>query len=97
MRVNPFAASVVTVEPGQTVITTGLYALVRHPMYSGGLLLFLGMALALGSWLGLVPVLGIGALIIWRRTDEERYLSDHLAGYREYCAKVPYRLIPYVW
>lgn len=97
LRVNPFAAAAVNVEPGQTVITTGPYALVRHPMYSGGLLLFLGIALALGSWWGLVPVLAILALIIWRLTDEERYLSGHLSGYREYCAKVTHRLIPYVW
>jgi protein-S-isoprenylcysteine O-methyltransferase Ste14 len=97
LRVNPFAAAAVNVEPGQTVIPTGPYALVRHPMYSGGLLLFLGIALALGSWWGLVPGLAILALIIWRLTDEERYLSDHLSGYREYCAKVTHRLIPYVW
>jgi protein-S-isoprenylcysteine O-methyltransferase Ste14 len=97
LRVNPFAAAAVNVEPGQTVSTTGPYALVRHPMYSGGLLLFLGIALALGSWWGLVPGLAILALIIWRLTDEERYLSDHLSGYREYCAKVTHRLIPYVW
>lgn len=97
MWVNPFAASAVTVEPGQTVITTGPYALVRHPMYCGGLLLFLGIALALGSWVGLVPGLAILALLIWRLKEEERYLSDHLSGYREYCAKVTHRLIPFLW
>ncbi|MGO8949741.1 MAG: methyltransferase family protein [Ktedonobacterales bacterium] len=96
-RANAFAAAAVNVEPGQTVISTGPYALVRHPMYSGGLLLFLGAPLALVSWWGLAlfpPILG---LIIWRLKNEEGYLSTHLPGYRGYCAKVTHRLIAYVW
>jgi protein-S-isoprenylcysteine O-methyltransferase Ste14 len=96
-RANPFAAAAVNVEPGQTVISTGPYALVRHPMYSGGLLLLLGAPVALGSWWGLVLFPPILALIIWRLKDEEMYLSTHLPGYRDYCAKVAHRLIPYVW
>ena len=96
-RVNPFAAATVNVETEQTVISRGPYALVRHPMYSGGLLLFLGTPLALGSWWGLVLFPPILVLIIWRLKNEERYLSNHLPGYRDYCAKVTHRLIPYIW
>lgn len=96
-RANPYAAATVNVETEQTVISTGPYAVVRHPMYSGGLLLFLGIPFALGIWWGLVPFLGILVLIILRLKDEERYLSIHLPGYREYCAKVTRRLIPYIW
>jgi protein-S-isoprenylcysteine O-methyltransferase Ste14 len=96
-RVNPFAAATVNVETEQTVISTGPYALVRHPMYSGGLLLFLGVPLALGSWWGLVLFPPILVLIIWRLKNEERYLSNHLPGYRDYCAKVTHRLIPSIW
>jgi protein-S-isoprenylcysteine O-methyltransferase Ste14 len=94
---NPYAASTVTVEPEQTVISTGPYALVRNPMYSGGLLMFLGAPLGLGSWWGLVFFPPILLLIIWRLLDEERYLSAHLPGYREYCAKVTHHLIPSIW
>lgn len=96
-RANPYAAATVNVETEQTVISTGPYAVVRHPMYSGGLLLFLGIPLALGIWWGLVPFLGILMLIIWRLKDEEQYLAAHLPGYQDYCAKVTHRLIPSVW
>lgn len=96
-RVNEFAAATVSVDPGQTVISTGPYAFVRHPMYSAGLLLFLGSPLALGSWWGLLLFPPILVLVIWRLLDEERYLSMHLLGYLDYCAKVTYRLIPHIW
>ena len=96
-RANPFAAAAVNVETGQTVISTGPYALVRHPMYSAALLLCLGIPIALGSWWGLVPFLPMLVLIIWRLEDEETYLSTHLPGYQEYCARVTHRLIPNVW
>jgi len=94
---NPYAASTVTVETEQTVISTGPYALVRHPLYSGGLLMFLGAPLALGSWWGLVLCPPILVLVIFRLLDEETYLSAHLPGYRAYCAKVTHRLVPAVW
>jgi protein-S-isoprenylcysteine O-methyltransferase Ste14 len=96
-RVNSYAASTVNVEPGQPVISTGPYALVRHPMYSGGLLLFLGIPMALGSWWGLILFPSMLVLLILRLKNEERYLSDHLSGYRDYCARVTHRLIPYIW
>lgn len=97
LRANPFAAATVNVEAEQTVISTGPYALVRHPMYSGLLLLFLGAPVAMGSWWGLVTFPPLVAVTIWRLTDEERYLSARLPGYRDYCAKVTHRLIPAIW
>jgi protein-S-isoprenylcysteine O-methyltransferase Ste14 len=96
-RANLYASATVKVEPGQTVISTGPYALVRHPMYSGGLLLFLGIPFALGSWWGLILVVPLVALILWRLKQEERYLCTHLPGYPDYCAKVTHRLIPFLW
>jgi protein-S-isoprenylcysteine O-methyltransferase Ste14 len=96
-RANPYASATVTMETEQTVISSGPYALVRHPMYSGGLLLFLGIPFALGSWWGLVLFVPLLVLIIWRLKQEERYLSTHLPGYRDYCAKVTHRLIPFIW
>jgi protein-S-isoprenylcysteine O-methyltransferase Ste14 len=96
-RANSYAAASVTVEQGQSVSTTGPYAIVRHPMYSGLMLLLVGLPLALGSWWGLVLVPPILGVIIWRLLDEERYLSAHLSGYRAYTAKVTHRLMPYIW
>ena len=96
-RVNPFAAAAVTVETEQPVISRGLYALVRHPMYSGSLLVLLGIPLALGSWWGLVLFPPYLVLIILRLTIEERYLSTRLPGYRDYCARVSHRLVPFIW
>ncbi len=97
LRINPYASATVTVETEQPVISTGPYALIRHPMYSGGLLLFLGIPFALGSWWGLFLVVPLVVLIIWRLKQEERYLSTHLPGYRDYCARVTRRLIPLIW
>lgn len=98
-RANPYMASVVRVqkERGQTVITTGPYHYVRHPMYTGSLLLFLGMPLLLGSWYGLLPALGAALLLAWRAVMEERMLREELQGYESYMAQVRYRFIPYVW
>ncbi|WP_078314691.1 isoprenylcysteine carboxylmethyltransferase family protein [Mycobacterium sp. D16Q16] len=94
---NSFAASTVQVETGQTVVSTGLYGLVRHPMYTGNVITIVGFPLALGSYWGLVSVIpGLVALIV-RIRDEERLLIDQLDGYREYALKARYRLLPYVW
>jgi protein-S-isoprenylcysteine O-methyltransferase Ste14 len=96
-RSNPFAAATVNVESEQIVISSGPYALVRHPMYSGLALLFLGIPMAAGSWWGLVFFPPLLAILIWRLKNEEKYLSNHLLGYQDYCAKVNHHLIPYLW
>jgi protein-S-isoprenylcysteine O-methyltransferase Ste14 len=97
VRENRYAASTIEVVEGQTVISTGPYAIVRHPMYSGAILVFLGMPLALGSWWGLlITPLSIG-WFAWRLLDEERFLRANLRGYDEYIRAVRYRLAPHVW
>ncbi len=94
---NRFASATIEVAEGQQVSSTGLYGIVRHPMYAGALLLMIGIPLALGSyWALLVLVVAFPALH-WRIVDEERCLVTDLAGYREYCSKVNYRLIPGVY
>jgi protein-S-isoprenylcysteine O-methyltransferase Ste14 len=94
---NGYAASTITVESGQKLVSTGLYALVRHPMYTGNTIMMLGVPLALGSYWGLVFVIpGLLALAV-RIGDEEQLLKQELEGYSEYAQKVHYRLVPYVW
>jgi protein-S-isoprenylcysteine O-methyltransferase Ste14 len=96
-KVNTYGASTIQITKGQKVISTGPYAFVRHPMYAGALPLLLGMPLALGSWWGLfVAILFLPALI-WRLLDEERFLLKHLPGYTDYCQKVHYHLVPFIW
>jgi protein-S-isoprenylcysteine O-methyltransferase Ste14 len=99
MRENSFAAPVVKIqkERGHTVITTGPYSYVRHPMYAGALLFFVGVPLLLGSWWGLVFALVLAALLVIRILIEEKALRQGLEGYDAYAAKVRYRLIPMVW
>jgi protein-S-isoprenylcysteine O-methyltransferase Ste14 len=94
---NGYAAANVTVEAGQHVVSTGLYGLVRHPMYTGNMILMVGIPLALGSYWGLVFV--IPGLIVHalRIHDEEDLLAHELSGYREYTHQVRYRMLPYVW
>lgn len=89
-------ASIETVE-GQRVIATGLYALVRHPMYVGVLIMILGIPLALDAWWGLVIIAASLPAFIWRILDEEKFLKKDLPGYSEYTQKVRYRLVPYIW
>jgi protein-S-isoprenylcysteine O-methyltransferase Ste14 len=96
-RDNAFAAAIVQVDSGQTVIDTGLYARVRHPMYVGAIVLFVATPPALGSWWGLIPVALLIGIIAWRLTDEEAYLSRNLPGYDAYRRKVTARLVPGVW
>jgi protein-S-isoprenylcysteine O-methyltransferase Ste14 len=91
---NPFTSATVEIADDQRLITTGPYAIVRHPMYAGALLLLLATPFALGSYAGLLPFLAMIPILIWRLMDEERILGTHLAGYREYCAKVRWRLLP---
>lgn len=96
-RDNAFAAAIVQVDSGQTVIDTGTYAIVRHPMYVGAIILFLATPPALGSWWGEIPVVLLIGMIAWRLTDEEAYLARNLPGYEAYMRKVPARLVPGVW
>jgi protein-S-isoprenylcysteine O-methyltransferase Ste14 len=91
---NTFTSAIIEVTPGQKVITTGPYAIVRHPMYVGGALMFLGMPLALGSYWGVLAFVAMFPALIWRLLDEERLLAANLAGYSEYCRKVRWRLVP---
>jgi protein-S-isoprenylcysteine O-methyltransferase Ste14 len=94
---NTFTAQTIEVEAGQKVISTGPYALVRHPMYLGGLVMIVGIPVALGSWWGLLTIVLFTPVMAWRILDEERVLAKNLSGYAEYRNKVKYRLIPFVW
>ena len=96
-RANSFTSGIIEVTEDQRVISTGPYALVRHPMYSGGLIMLFGIPLALGSWWGMLVNIPMVAAIIWRLLDEERFLVGKLPGYAEYLESVRYRLAPFVW
>jgi protein-S-isoprenylcysteine O-methyltransferase Ste14 len=94
---NPFTSATIEVAPEQKVISTGPYGLVRHPMYTGAIVMLIGMPIALGSWWGLLVILVMMPALIWRLLDEEKFLSRNLPGYVEYQNRVRYRLIPLVW
>lgn len=94
---NSYAAATIRVETGQTVVSTGVYGLVRHPMYTGNLIMMTGVPLALGSYWGLVFVIPGAIALALRIRDEEKLLHEQLNGYREYTSKVRYRLVPYIW
>ncbi|WP_421841957.1 methyltransferase family protein [Mycobacterium sp.] len=94
---NSYAAATVQVEVGQQVASTGLYGLVRHPMYAGNLILMIGVPLALGSYWGLVFVVPVLIVLILRIRDEENLLGAELDGYLDYTRKVRYRLVPLLW
>jgi len=94
---NTFASAIIEVETGQKVISSGPYALVRHPMYIGWLVTFSGTPLALGSWWGLFTIIPITLVIVWRLLDEETFLAKNLPGYAEYLNRVRYRLVPFIW
>jgi protein-S-isoprenylcysteine O-methyltransferase Ste14 len=79
------------------VIDSGPYAIVRHPMYAGALVMIAGIPLALGSWWGLVPAALLVPVMVWRLIHEERFLKAHLTGYARYLGQVRYRLAPLVW
>jgi protein-S-isoprenylcysteine O-methyltransferase Ste14 len=96
-RENTFTASTIQVAAGHKVVSTGLYAQVRHPMYVGGLVFIFGIPLALGSWWGLLTFIPLSLVIVWRIRDEERFLAANLPEYAEYLTTVKYRLIPFVW
>jgi protein-S-isoprenylcysteine O-methyltransferase Ste14 len=94
---NSFASSIIEVGAGQEVVSTGPYALVRHPMYSGALLMITGVPLGLGSLWGLAPVVLLWGALAWRLLDEERFLLIHLKGYEAYLREVRWRLAPGLW
>jgi protein-S-isoprenylcysteine O-methyltransferase Ste14 len=96
-RANTYASAVIETSADQRIITTGPYAFVRHPMYSGALVMLLGVPLALGSWWGLLTIIPLALVLVWRLLDEEKFLLAHLAGYAEYQTQVPHRLLPCIW
>jgi len=97
MKTNSFASSIVEVSADQRVISSGPYAIVRHPMYLGGVVLLFFTPLALGSYWALPGFLLIILLIVFRLLNEEKVLSNQLPGYAEYCQQTRYRLIPGIW
>lgn len=97
MRENAYLSRTIKVEEGQTVVDTGLYGIVRHPMYAVTILLFLMIPIVLGSWYALIVFLFYPAIITIRLKDEEELLTRELKGYAEYKEKVKYRMIPFIW
>ncbi|MGA7816918.1 methyltransferase family protein [Caballeronia sp.] len=97
LKVNTYGASTIQIAEDQVVISTGPYALVRHPMYCGALPLLIGIPLALDSWWGLFVLVLVVPAIMWRLLDEEKFLQKNLEGYADYCQKVRYHLVPFIW
>ena len=97
MRENAYLSRTVEIQKDQKVISSGLYGIVRHPMYLATLLMFLPMPLILGSFYGLIPFVIYPIAIVIRILNEEKVLTEGLCGYSEYKTKVKYRLIPFIW
>ena len=97
LRENAYLSRTVEVQEGQTVIDTGLYGIVRHPMYTATILMSLAIPLVLGSWISFTLMLVFPIIILFRIRGEEAVLEESLPGYKEYKAKVRWRLIPYIW
>jgi protein-S-isoprenylcysteine O-methyltransferase Ste14 len=97
LKQNSYAASTIRVEAGQPVISTGFYGIVRHPLYSGAVLLLICTPLALGSYWSLLIVFLTVPVLAWRLLDEERFLKQNLPGYVDYCRVTRFRLIPWIW
>ena len=97
MRENAYLNRTIRVEEGQRVVDTGLYAIVRHPMYMATILLFLMMPIILGSWYALIVFAFYPAIIVVRLKDEEALLARELSGYAAYQQKVKYRILPFIW
>ncbi len=97
LKENSFASRIIEVDKNQTVISTGPYAIVRHPLYAGVFIMYLATPLALGSYVALLAFIPLLLLFVVRIVNEEKFLLRELPGYREYCQKTRYRLIPFVW
>ena len=97
LRANTYSASTIQIAEGHKVISSGPYAVVRHPMYAGALGMLAGVPLALGSWWGLWVLALFLPALIWRLLDEERFLIRNLPGYAEYRKQVKHRLVPFIW
>ena len=97
LKENSYAASTIQIAEGQTVVSTGPYAQVRHPMYAGAIVMLIGMPLALGSWWGLFLLIPFTSVLVWRLLDEEKFLHKNLPGYTEYTERVRCRLVPHIW
>jgi protein-S-isoprenylcysteine O-methyltransferase Ste14 len=96
-RANTFTAGTIEVAEGQRVVDSGPYAVVRHPMYAGALVMIIGIPLALGSWWGLIPAALLVPVLVWRLLREETFLTANLPGYDAYRGRVRYRLMPILW
>ena len=96
-RENSFSSATIELAGDHRVISSGPYAIVRHPMYAAALLLLAGIPLALGSWHGLLVLIAIVPVLIWRLLDEERFLATNLPGYRDYQDRIRHRLLPLIW
>jgi len=97
LRENSYASRTIQIQAGQKVIDTGLYSLVRHPMYLSVLIMYLFYPLALGSYYALIPALSMPVFLVYRIKDEEKFLMDELPGYIDYRKRVKYRLLPFIW
>ena len=97
LKENTYASRIIEVEKDQRVISTGLYAIISHPMYVAVIMIYVLSPLALGSYWAVVAVLPLPVLIIFRIKSEEKILIDQLPGYMEYTQEIKYRLIPYIW
>jgi protein-S-isoprenylcysteine O-methyltransferase Ste14 len=98
MKENSYATAIIETQQDQKVIETGPYQIVRHPMYTGGMIFLIFTPLALGSYWAFILFLVLTPLVlVLRITGEEKYLKDHLQRYKEYCQKTKYHLIPFIW
>ncbi|HKA45341.1 MAG TPA: isoprenylcysteine carboxylmethyltransferase family protein [Burkholderiales bacterium] len=96
-RENTYTSATIEIAADQKVVATGPYAIVRHPMYAGGMLYVAGTPLALGSWWGFAGLAVMLPFLIWRLLEEEKFLARNLPGYREYQETVRHRLVPFLW
>ena len=97
MRENAYLSRTIEVQEGQTVVDTGLYGIVRHPMYAATVIMFLAMPVVLGSWVSFCVMLIYPFVIVIRILNEEKVLEAGIEGYTEYKTKVKYRLVPFIW